>query len=150
MNLDLGTSFTTAELASLNHTYTGWQNSTTTVNLTINSAETGDKIVLYTLVSDSHTPLKNFSVTGLNDAVFSYAVCNGDGFTDTAKFSSSVNDWTMIRVEGTLTDSKRISMASTSAKYGYGMIAYISVPEPATATLSLLALAGLAMRRRRK
>ncbi|MGN0836452.1 MAG: PEP-CTERM sorting domain-containing protein, partial [Akkermansia sp.] len=54
--------------------------------------------------------------------------------------------WTLSGAEADLTEGAYRFVATSS---GIGVQYYISVPEPTTATLSLLALAGLAARRRR-
>jgi hypothetical protein len=56
----------------------------------------------------------------------------------------------IFKVEGTLTDANIVMAQATTAKNGWQTLSYKVVPEPTTATLSLLALAGLAARRRRK
>ena len=88
----------------------------------------------------------NFTVTGLDDAALTWATATGNGF-DSSVTSVPVANLAMIRVEGTLTEIP-VTFAANAAKNGWAMVSYI--PEPATATLSLLALAGLAARRRRK
>ena len=60
---------------------------------------------------------------------------------------------TVSGVEGTeitFTDENNGKVTGTLTDAGNGSFTVTVVPEPATATLSLLALAGLAMRRRRK
>jgi len=151
MNATLGTSITTAQINGLCHTYTGWANSETTVELTLSSMEVGDEVVVYTLASNNFAALDNLDVSGLADISMSYATDTGSGFVSTATFSDSVNDWTLVKITGKVQDSKTVTFTSSSPKYGYGMFAYSkSVPEPATAALGLLAFAGLAVRRRRK
>ena len=88
----------------------------------------------------------NFTVTGLDDAAVTWATATGNGF-DSSVTSVPVANLAMIRVEGTLTEIP-VTFAANAAKNGWAMVSYI--PEPATATLSLLALPGLAARRRRK
>ena len=87
----------------------------------------------------------NFTVTGLDDAAVTRATATGNGF-DSSVTSVPVANLAMIRVEGTLTEIP-VTFAANAAKNGWAMVSYI--PEPATATLSLLALAGLAARRRK-
>ncbi len=157
MNADLGTTLTADDLTSIKIDASGSNGSTS--NLTLNfsgntSFQAGQDIVFYLLVAttnvDNSAAYNNFSVTGLADSSVSWAAANGDGF-NTSTINTPCANLAMIKVEGTLTN-EGVKFASTSAKNGWAMVAYTtpSVPHPASATLSLLALAGLASRRRRK
>lgn len=92
------------------------------------------------------TPLNSFTVTGLNNLTIDVASATGKGFGTT--YSVNHGDISLIRITGTLTSDCVVSLKGSNAKSGFAAVTLI--PEPATATLSLLALAGLAARRRRK
>ncbi len=78
------------------------------------------------------------------DAVISYALTDSETFATTL-ISGTVRSWTNQGYQdysfGAVTDMSAYAGTAAFAQY---------VPEPTTATLSLLALAGLAARRRRK
>ncbi len=152
MNRTLGVDISLGQINALNSTYTGWAASQTSITLTLNSYEVGDNIAFYALVTNQNAPLTHLSISGLENATYSYATDIGNGYVGNATFSDSAKDWTLVKVVGTLTERKTITLSSNTGNYkhGYGMVAYTLVPEPATATLSLLALTGLAARRRRK
>lgn len=152
MNSTLGVDISLEQINALDSTYSGWAESKTTITLTLNSCEAGDNIAFYTLVTNQSAPLTYLSITGLENATYSYATDTGNGYENVATFSDSPKDWTLVKVVGTLTEGKTITLSSNNSNYkhGYGMVAYALVPEPTTATLSLLALCGLAARRRRK
>lgn len=153
MNADLGTTLTADDLTGIkiNASGAGGSHSDLTLNFDNNAhCASGRLIVFYLLVAttnvDNSADYNNFSVTGLSDYSVKWAGAADDGFNTTAINVPCAN-LAMIRVAGKLTDSP-VTLASTSAKNGWAMVAY-TIPEPATATLSLLALAGLAARRRR-
>ena len=81
------------------------------------------------------------SLTGLNDVA-----CSGVG-GDASAFGSASSDSLHGAFSGEIAQFQILSGAKTQAEI---LTASNLVPEPATATLSLLALAGLAVRRRRK
>ena len=56
----------------------------------------------------------------------------------------------IFKVTGVLESTSLTMAQGGTAKNGWQTLSYVVVPEPTTATLSLLALAGLAARRRRK
>ena len=154
MNQKLGTNLTAEDLTSIKIDATAAQSSKSTLTLDFsNNAAytTGGEIVFYLLVATSTdggntANYANFTVTGLDDAAVTWATATGNGF-DSSVTSVPVANLAMIRVEGTLTENP-VTFAANAAKNGWAMVSYI--PEPATATLSLLALVGLAARRRRK
>ena len=170
MNNVLGTSFTAddfSEKSSLYYTATGDGGSKSTLTLDINSGNVGDTIILYVTVASRASHTHGFSVTGLDNVTLSYAGLNGNGFGTSGVDGNSVaydgnnsilkGNWSpntesvmIFKVEGTLTDADIVMAQSTTAKNGWQTLSYKIVPEPTTATLSLLALAGLAARRRRK
>ena len=170
MNNVLGTSFTAADFStgsSLYYTATGDGGSKSTLTLDINSGNVGDTIILYVTAAARGTHTHGFSVTGLDNVTLSYAGLNGNGFgtsgvngnsvvydgsnsTLTGNWSPNSESVMIFKVEGTLTDANIVMAQATTAKNGWQTLSYKVVPEPTTATLSLLALAGLAARRRRK
>lgn len=169
MNNVLGTSFTAADFStgsSLYYTATGDGGSKSTLTLDINSGNVGDTIILYVTAAARGTHTHGFSVTGLDNVTLSYAGLNGNGFGTSGVDGNSIvydgsnstlkGNWSpnsesvmIFKVEGTLTDANIVMSQATTAKNGWQTLSYKVVPEPTTATLSLLALAGLAARRRR-
>lgn len=144
----------------------GGSSSTLTLNLG-ETAKVGDSITLFVTAASRAQHTAGFSITGLgNDITLSYAGLNGNGFT--AASGSSVtysgdlaSNWSpntesvmIFQVTGTLTSTTLTMSQPGTAKNGWQTLSYVvvapAVPEPTTATLSLLALAGLAARRRRK
>ncbi len=154
MNATLGTSLSGDDLLNLRYTASGAGGAT--CHLTYNFGDTvnvGEKATFYFLVVTSaqaqSIPYTNFSVSsGLENSVISVASATGDGFTvGSPNFAS--NNYGLIKVEGTVSDPSAVKFVSNNAKNGWAMAAYTVVPEPATASLSLLGLAALMMRRRR-
>lgn len=113
----------------------------------------GTAVTLYTFVGQTNNcgDPETITLQGLSNATIYYATEGGDGFTTERSFSSGNLHMTLVKITGELdgtTDT--ISVDNNKLKAGYAMLAVKVAPEPATATLSLLALAGLASRRRRK
>ena len=78
--------------------------------------------------------------------VTSAAADKGQGFDNQM---GGYNSCTLYKVTGTLQEGKTVTFDTTTNKTLFSLVAY-QIPEPSTATLSLLSLAGLAARRRRK
>ena len=78
--------------------------------------------------------------------------CNGQSTTVSMKFNGSITS--TINLTDVCLDLTDIELSSSTVSLASGTLALngttYTIPEPATATLSLLALAGLAARRRRK
>lgn len=140
----------------------GGSSSTLTLNLG-ETAKVGDSITLFVTAASRAQHTAGFSITGLGDDItLSYAGLNGDGFTAASGSSVSYSNdlssnWSpntesvqIFQVTGTLTSTTLTMSQPGTAKNGWQTLSYVVVPEPTTATLSLLALAGLAARRRRK
>ncbi len=152
MNADLGLSLDSSLLLGVCAIGNGTQ-STLTLSFT-DSAEytSGDTVTLYLTVGSNNSTLTNLSITGLADGYsISYATADGDGFSTEQSFTEGTSYTTLVQIIGTLTDTQTVTVASTDSKDGFGFVALkgSSVPEPATATLGLLALGALALRRRR-
>ena len=137
-----------------------------TLTLKLSSAKVGDSITLFVSATSYDTHVKGFSISGLTNTSIAYA-----GFNGTSGFSSSItadsityssdyaSNWSpnkksvmLFKVTGTLASTSLTMAAGDTAKNGWQTLSYVvkPIPEPTTATLSLLALAGLAARRRRK
>ncbi len=143
----------------------GGSSSTLTLNLG-ETAKVGDTITLFVTAASRAQHTAGFSITGLGDDItLSYAGLNGNGFTAASGSSVSYSDdlasnWSpntesvmIFQVTGTLTSTTLTMSQPGTAKNGWQTLSYVvapAAPEPTTATLSLLALAGLAARRRRK
>ena len=155
MNAAMGISYTVDELSSgsgMYFTAPGNGGSKSTLTFDFSKAEAGDTITMYVMATAYAGNLSTFDVTGLDDASVAYATNGGNGFSTTAAYSEGGGNITIFKVTGTLTDANVALTPGAGVKSGFQSVAYAiaSVPEPTTATLSLLALAGLAMRRRRK
>lgn len=156
MNTELGTSLTLANLDAAPLAYAGAGGATITMTLDFDSkCKAGETFVGYLLFGSYEKTATNISLTGLSEGyTVEYATAKGSGFSSTASFTSFTEGkhyTTLIKVTGTFAnDDARVTFTSSDAKGGFAMAAYKVVPEPTTATLSLLALAGLAARRRRK
>lgn len=154
MNAALGTSLTLANLDALPMTNAGgnsWDEATLTIDFS-GSYQEGDQVTLYLMLGSMND---SYSVTlgGLKTGyTMQYASAKGDGF-DAEGLTQTARELTLVKVTGSLTTDATVTVVgSESGRNAFGMVAYsvASVPEPTTATLSLLALAGLAARRRRK
>lgn len=83
----------------------------------------------------------------MSDVVSTFASATGTGFDNTL---SGAKDLTLYKVTGVLNNST-IEFSSPAGKNGWSMAGFsVTAPEPATASLSLLALAALAARRKRR
>ena len=153
MNATLGTSLTLANLDSAPIAYAGGQGATPTLKLDYSAVYTAaDPCTIYLLFAGTEGKVNNLSVSGLADGyTMEYATATGTGYVSTATFADVARITTLVKVTGQLaSEDALVQFTTTNAKSGFGMVAYTLIPEPATATLSLLALAGLAARRRRK
>lgn len=169
MNAALGltSGFTAADFSTgsdIYYTATGNSGSKSSITLTLNSANVGDTITLFVTAASRAQHTAGFSITGLaaDSITLSYAGLNGNGFT--AASGNSVNysadlagNWSpntesvmIYKVTGVLESTSLTMAQGGTVKNGWQTLSYVVVPEPTTATLSLLALAGLAARRRRK
>lgn len=153
LNTTLGTEYTEAEFSSgstMYFTAPGNSGSGSTLTFDFSSATVGDSITMYAMVTAYAGNVSSFSVTGLDNLEISYASNSGDGFSSTATFSDGAKQITMIKITGEITENNVVLTPSQTNKSGFQSVAYQIVPEPSTAALSLLALAGLVVRRRRK
>lgn len=104
-------------------------------------------MTFYVLATSSLGSAGDLLVSGLSGyTVTSAAADKGQGF-DNKK--GGYNSSTLYKVTGKLQKGKSVTIATTTKKTAFALVAY-QIPEPSTATLSLLALAGLAARRRRR
>lgn len=154
MNTALGTSLTLPNLDALPMTNAGgnsWDEATLTIDFS-SSYKEGDQVTLYLMLGSMNN---SYSVTlgGLKTGyTMKYASAKGNGF-DATELTQTARELTLVKVTGSLTKAATVTVeGDASSRNAFGMVAYsvASVPEPTTATLSLLALAGLAARRRRK
>lgn len=125
---------------------------TGTTSLTLNfsgntSIQAGDQITLYAFMGASGGILSNITISGLEQATVSYAADTATGFADSLSPASANDGLLLVKVTGTLGDDQQVRLSSSTVKNAYALVAYL--PEPSTASLSLLALAGLVLRRRR-
>ncbi len=155
MNSELGTSFTAAQLQHYACVGAGEEAKLT---LTFTGADyvVGQEVIIYTTVGsrtvDLSTTTGSLVITGLGSTSYTLASHSGSGFDGT--YSDGVKATTLVKITGTITADPVTLVFDGANHSGFGMVAVgmnvKSMPEPATATLSLLALAGLAARRRRK
>ncbi len=128
MNAMLGSSFTAADFgqgSTLSYTASGAGGSKSTLSLTLPSSYTaGDAIVFFLSVSSNVSTLSNFSVTGLDEAVLSYASNNGSGFSFTPTYSRDASAITIVQVVGKVTSSREVVFASTTDKNAWQTVSY--------------------------
>lgn len=128
MNAMLGSSFTAADFgkgSTLSFTASGAGGSKSTLSLTLPTSYTaGDAIVFYLSLSAKETALSDFSVTGLDEAVLSYASNNGSGFSFTPTYSSGSSAITIVKVVGKVTSSRQVVFASTTDKNAWQTVSY--------------------------
>ena len=151
MNQTLGTSLTLANLDSAPIAYAGGGGVKPVLTLNFSDAQNyGNSCIIYLLVGGTDNEVSSLTLGGLAEGyTMEYATATGSGFSNTASFSDD-RLTTLVKITGTFADkTKTVTFQPDSAKSGFAMVAY-TVPEPTTATLSLLALAGLAARRRRR
>ena len=127
--------------------------------ITDSSFQSGNSLTMY-IVAGLGASRGNLTLDvtgGLTDVTLSVATyVSGNGWntvdtTSVTRNDLSANRFTIFKVEGTLTgDSVVFDLEGSNGKSVLGGISYEVTPEPTTATLSLLALAGLCARRRRK
>lgn len=91
-------------------------------------------------------------VTGLDNYSVKIATPDGNGFNSSKP--GGYGSYSLFKVTGNLQEDMAVTFTTNKYKDVFAMVSYVvpvldSVPEPTTATLSLLALAGLAVRRRR-
>lgn len=117
------------------------------------SRDEDSTVIVYALVSnyyDGSISLSS-SATGLSNLVMSVATADGSGFssyTSGAAITMTKDTPFLFRIQADITNKDDYSLSmTTNNRGGFALIA--ATPEPATATLSLLALAGPAARRRR-
>ena len=153
LNTTLGVSYTAADFSAGSQMYAiaaGDSGSGSILTFTFADEVIGNTITMYAMVTARTGDLTGFTVSGINNQTVTYATNNGTGFSDTAAFSTGARALTMIKITGEITDASLILTPAAGQKSGFQSVAYQIVPEPTTATLSLLALAGLAARRRRR
>ncbi len=156
MNATLGTSLTLANLDAAPLAYGGGGGAKGTLTLTFgNDCSAGETFVGYLLVGAFASTPSSLTLSGLAEGyTVQYATAQGSGFNDTPTFTAGTHYTTLVKITGAFADkntsvSVTVDGNNTDHKTGFAMAAYKVIPEPTTATLSLLALAGLAARRRR-
>lgn len=154
MSVALGTTIRLSDIAVLKYVTAGQQDRRSTVSISNETGLLGKAVVFYLAIScgdvDQQTDsLTSITVSGLSNASVSYATATGNGFISTLNANETgYQKLTLVKITGTVTDT--ITFEEDVAKNGWAMAAWKVIPEPSTAALSLLALAGLAARRRRK
>lgn len=161
MNRVLGTNISGSDLMNTGIEATKASGSHSTLTFDFSSVAiytTGTEMAFYFLVATSNeggnkAKYNNFTVTGLDDCVISWAKVTEDAtFSSATTVSVDNSTFAFIKVTGSLTENQSVSFDSTSGKNGWAMAAYSSIPEPSA--FGLLAgsgaLALVAARRRRK
>ena len=158
-NDSTGNSLTTTQITAgtLSASAAGGSKETITLNFeNAASYATGDAITIFAFVGvnpsgHSEYQLTGMTITGLNEGYTVNVASNtGYGFDNT--YSSAASSLSLVCISGTLSGNS-VTIMPTGNKTGFAAVTVMHgtaiIPEPATATLSLLALAGLAARRRR-
>ncbi len=150
LNETMGLNLTADFLSAMD--FIGTQNSGSNTTLTLNfkgmskDVDLSSSMTFYVFATSVKGSAGDLVVSGLDGyTVTSAAADKGDGF-DNQK--GGYGSFTLYKVTGTLTKDKTVTIGTTGEKNSFSLVSYL-VPEPSTATLSLLALAGLAARRRR-
>lgn len=152
MNTTLGSNITVNDVKAMKYcaSAAGGAKATLTLNFENNAAiQEGEKVVLYYMLSAAGGETQNVTVVGLENMTLTWATAADSGY-NTTNIKLQTDYLGLVKIEGTLTANQVITLSSDGGRNGFAMIAYTAIPEPTTATLSLLALAGLAARRRRK
>ena len=154
-NQATGNSLTSTQITdgTMSHSKMGGAYETLTLNFS-NSADyqAGQSISIFAFVGSSNVDsqggtLTSITITGLEEGYrTTIASATGTGFASTYSEAGEVS---IIHIEGQLTSDRLVTLKPTGGKPGFAAVTVMPIPEPATATLSLLALAGLAARRRR-
>lgn len=145
MNTVLGLNLTTTQVGALQSMGAWGGSGDTTLAFSFHPAFVGETATFFVFTSANESGA-TLNVTGMSDVVSTYASATGTGFDNTL---SAAKDLTLYKVTGVL-NNNTIVFSSPTAKNGWSMAGFsVTAPEPAAATLSLLALAGLAARRRR-
>lgn len=151
-----GNSLTSTQITAGTISAPGAGGSFETITLDFSNSESyqaGQQITIFAFagirnIDSSGANLSSFTITGLGDGFsVSTASATGNGFDDTYRAKGGV---TIAKISGVLTDARTVTIKGNGDKAGFTAVTVMPVPEPTTATLSLLALAGLAARRRRK
>ena len=131
-------SYTIDALAARGNAYGG--SNTNSIKYLLNGIDTASaSIVSYNVSQGVDAPSLNDAGTAIT------ALSNGAG--------NKATEWVLMKFEFELSETKDIwidNQGGNSNFAGFVVEHTYSVPEPTTATLSLLALAGLAARRRRR
>lgn len=117
----------------------------TTSSIQLGGLSVGDTVTFYMFVSSTAAAPGATTMTGGTGA-FEYAATDGDGFSPDPSFTNgrlTLVKWTGKATAGTL------DFHIGGQKAGAAAIAFAVVPEPAAASMGMLGLAALLMRRRR-
>lgn len=138
--LSVGKSYTIYTFVGRGNDYGGTAaGDTNTYTISVGAKDVVASVVSYTLTTPER-PAPSVSEDGTSITAYTQS-CDG--------VNQTCENWAILSFDFTATASS-VKLAATGSGCGnFGAIA-LSVPEPTTATLSLLALVGLAARRRRR
>lgn len=97
----------------------------------------GSEITFFVTATARTGNLSNFSAAGLQGSSTTYAVNDGDGFSDTATFSDDgAGSLTLIKYTGTVGADRTVTFNSTTGKNGWQMLAYNVTSEASVSYLT--------------
>lgn len=117
----------------------------TTSSIQLGGLTVGDTVTFYMFVSSTAAPPSATTVTG-GTGSFEYAATDGSGFSSTPSFTNG--KLTLVKWTGVAT-ADTLDFRLGGQKAGVAAMAFSIVPEPAAASMGILGLAAMMVRRRR-
>lgn len=140
LNSTMGLSLTPDNINSLS--FVGAASATTSITFDFSNTSIGPDVGFYIFATSTKGAVSGFDIEGM-DVYYTATAADdlGSGFDNKKGGYQSI---TLFKIHGALGDSRKVTISTRDGnKAMFSMVSYSTVPEPATATLSLLALAGL-------